>query len=866
MYRLSLATRILLSGMLAFGLTAFQAPAHTADAAVSTVYLPNITKTLGGASGWTTPIVVQNTGTIPSDVTITLYRFSDGAQAAQVKTPQLKPGQSWSFDPRTNAQLPNDTQFSAVVQATTGQVAATVIEGSGSSWMAYAGTTTGASTVYLPNITRNLGGAAGWNTPFIVQNIGTKATTAAVSFYSFGDGSLAKTIENVKLEPGRSQAFLTWAINGLRDDAQYAVVVRGPADAQLYAIVNEVSGSMAMSYEGLLGGSDVVYLPNVLKYLGGSDHWFTPFIVQNLGATATSVSVEFYSFDTGARVATLSGLILQPGRSAPVDVRFNPVTLPAGSYSVVLRGAKDSLLGAVVNEVDPGAGMAMSYLGVGKTQALPSAYLPFLQKNVATAGWFSPIVAQNVGAAATDITLTIFDGNGEVAMQKVFAAVKPGAAAVYDPRSDRRLKNGTYSGLVQAAENVSAVVNIAGAVSGDYAMAFTSTSAPQTAVPAFAAQSRLIGSYQFTLHMRDDIDLWVESSPMISPAVADRLADLAERDAKAIQTEFARPFAKIPVVYAFASAASYETGLQVITGFSATQAKQVAANSNAMFHPTSKVILANWSSIASYVPQSAIRHELSHAMVDQIAGTNPNVPAWLNEGHAYLEEPPMPYGRWLDMLSRYGTASMAATGTLYPLVQMESSFVWASRTGYAATYQYYESAQVVLMLRGDVGEAGIVRILELMGEGKTVADAYALVSGKPYSDFVSAIPDRAKALATTYPGLTTVSDSPVGQGLSFIAYGFIPNRSVTLEIRLGDHATVRTETSNQFGSIYHYLGSGWTSGTYQITALQGAASVAVTVPVTFGQTAAAQSLSMDATEAPTSSPFDTAFTRLEPDR
>jgi len=36
-------------------------------------------------------------------------------------------------------------------------------------------------TLYLPNITKNLGGFTGWYTPFIVQNTGTSSTTLEVS-------------------------------------------------------------------------------------------------------------------------------------------------------------------------------------------------------------------------------------------------------------------------------------------------------------------------------------------------------------------------------------------------------------------------------------------------------------------------------------------------------------------------------------------------------------------------------------------------------------------------------------------------------------------------------------------------------------
>ena len=46
------------------------------------------------------------------------------------------------------------------------------------------------TTIFLPNITKMLGGPNGWVTPFIVQNIGVKKTTLEVSFFRFSDGGL----------------------------------------------------------------------------------------------------------------------------------------------------------------------------------------------------------------------------------------------------------------------------------------------------------------------------------------------------------------------------------------------------------------------------------------------------------------------------------------------------------------------------------------------------------------------------------------------------------------------------------------------------------------------------------------------------
>jgi hypothetical protein len=797
-------------------------PPHPADAAIGQIFLPNITKTLGGAGGWTTPIVVQNTGDNPTDVTLTFYRFTDGRQIASTTMPMLKPGQSRSFDPRSDARLPEDTQFSTVVQAATGQVTASVLEGSGSSWMAYSGTPTGASTVYLPNITRNLGGKDGWNTPFIVQNLGTKAAIASVSFYNFDDGSLAKRVDNVAIQPGRSQAFLTWAIEGLADDRQFAVVVQGPADAQLYAVVNEVAGSMAMSYEGLMTGSDVVYLPNVLKYLGGSDHWFTPFVVQNIGSTPATFSIEFYSFETGRLVTTLHGQRLLPGRSLPVDVRFNPSTLPAGSYSVIVRGQPGAKLGAVVNEVDPGAGMAMSYNGVGKSEALATAFLPFLQKNTGSIGWFSPIIAQNLGAAPADLTLTLYDSNGDIATQKLYPQVKPGAAAVYDPRADRRIKDGTYSGIVQSSVPITAVVNIAGRLAGDYAMAVTSTAAPQRSVPHIPpAPPKTIGPYTLSLKASNSVDTYIENT--IDQTAMTRIAAQVDADVVQIQRDFAREFRTIPTVYVFAAEASYAQGLKTLLGYAQATATDNAKRTTAMYSPMHNIVLANWDDLSKDVPLSVFRHELTHLMLRQIVGANPTVPAWLDEGLAVNEELTLSGTKWIAMLTKYRTAAMAASKKLIPLQELDSPIAWGNRPSPSSYYQYAEAQQAVEMLRTDIGQSGINRILDLLAKGETFAGAYALVAGKPFAEFAALFPTRVGG-STAGPQIVAVDDSPIGPGLTYFYFGFAPLALVTLDIRSSTVGSARPDLTDLYGAEWGYLAPGWPAGQYSLSVTNGAQS------------------------------------------
>ena len=94
--------------------------------------------------------------------------------------------------------------------------------------------------MYLPNVTRTLGGASGWTTPIVVQSAG--AATATLRWYRFGDALLVRT-QTVTLPFGGATWLDPRSVGGLSDDAQYAVVIDG------------TGGSItAIVYEQLLGG------------------------------------------------------------------------------------------------------------------------------------------------------------------------------------------------------------------------------------------------------------------------------------------------------------------------------------------------------------------------------------------------------------------------------------------------------------------------------------------------------------------------------------------------------------------------------------------------------------------------------------
>jgi hypothetical protein len=122
-------------------LGASNAMAYTGNTEWATrLYLPNITKTLGGPTGWTTPFVLQSQGAHVA--TVRWYRMSDGI-LVYTQTPVfglLLRRSGYKIDPRAIPQLADNTQYAVVIESSAGGVGAVVLETSqrgGDSAMAY---------------------------------------------------------------------------------------------------------------------------------------------------------------------------------------------------------------------------------------------------------------------------------------------------------------------------------------------------------------------------------------------------------------------------------------------------------------------------------------------------------------------------------------------------------------------------------------------------------------------------------------------------------------------------------------------------------------------------------------------------------
>jgi hypothetical protein len=422
-----------------------------------TLYLPNITRYLGGRDGWYTPFIVQNTGSAPTTLNVSFYRFSDGSLVTCRTISSLAPGTSFADVPTNDLDLPFDAQFSVVVKSFGSTIVSVVNEHMGSGAraeaMSYVGAATGSTSVFLPNITRRF---YGFDTPFIIQNLGTTATTATARFVSF-DGTAPTVTALRSIEAGRSQFIDPNYEPGLVDGHQYAVTVTAPQPISV--VVNTQDDQPNVRYpkgysdNGLTTGGATLYGAYAAKNANGIGRSST-IVVQNMGTAAAAPTITFTPLGGGVASTFALGAI-QPSASRVFDPRYaNGDTnqpfcagavsgcLADGEYSFTTSAAGASLA-AVVNVISTST--AMGYAATPTTSF--RTYLPNVTRTLGgSAGWTTPIIIQSAGATAVTLSWYRFSDGQLITSQTI--PVTPGSAFRVDPRNVVALSDDTQYSVV----------------------------------------------------------------------------------------------------------------------------------------------------------------------------------------------------------------------------------------------------------------------------------------------------------------------------------------------------------------------------------------------------------------------------------
>lgn len=876
----------------------------TSGTPTATVYLPNIAKTLGGPFGWDTPFYIQNAGAVQATVEATFYRFSDGVAVACHKTVGLGPGTSVLDDPNADGDLTNDTQYSVVLRGFGSAIVATVDQaqgsGAGTEALAYSGFSAGATTVYLPNVTRRF---YGYDVPFIVQNLGGARATVRAHFVRF-DGAQQVDVGRV-IDPAKSRVVDPDSDDpdvgapGLTDGTQYAVTLT--SDQPIAVVANahdEAIGPVAFSQNGLTTGARTLYAPYAVKVANGM---FSPIVVQNIGTAAVDATLTFVPLGALGASQTFTLRAIPAGGSTAFDPRFavgttTPcasatanVCLGPGEYSLRIDATGNVAAVVLPNSATTAAG----YLAAPSLQ--PRSVLPIVMRSYGgPSGWNTFMFVQGT---ATQITVRYYalGSNALVATQQL---VLPQGGIKVDPRTVAGLAdNAKYAVTIDGnGGTITAIGHELASTGGDASMIYeafgtqslptvpqpgsvsvtvpsdvvvagateqlTATVYDQYGVPLLAPVSwsgassagtisitglfsattsggtatvtatssglataatlsvqvpvrTTLAGLAFNAVTTPSLDLYVDTA--ISIGDVQRAVVSAAADVTQIQRDYARPFPIRPQAYVLANASTFSLAVQGIAGVGAPSPW---ATGECVCSSEQNWVFINWASASQYAGLSDLRHELTHAM-ECDAAPGATFPAWFDEGNARAEEFTVPGTSWFAMVERYRAASMANAGSLFTLADLTSRYTWAARSDTLATYEYAVAGQAIGLLRSDIGMPGELAMFSALAGGASFETAYSVAAGRPFSDFANAYAARIKALAPAYPALATAQDAPTGAGITFVVYGLPASSPFTLAITgsngyhlLGSGA----RTADAYGVYYSYLAAGWPAGSYTISA------------------------------------------------
>jgi len=470
------------------------APCGTPGVPTTTIFLPNITKMLGGPNGWVTPFIVQNVGVKKATLEVSFFRFSDGGLVTCRRVSDLAPATSFADFPNNDEDLPPDSQFSVVVKSFGSEVVSVVNEHQGlatparAEALSYNGLTSGATTVYLPFVGKPDVGPSpptdancnrSWITTFVMQNFGTVNATVSARFTSYDGGTTATLTRTIA--PGRSR-FIDPTVEGqLPGGRYYSVVLTSTQPIGVVANAHDdAPTSLAprgFSYNGVpQPTADDVFLPYVRRD-GAARTYPSGVLVQNAGATEARPTLTLQRLGGGAPLTISAPTTIKPGATWLFDPEVNP-GLTVGEYSVVLSGGTFAVLDATLIQ-----GAAMGYVGAAGQGN--RAYLPNVTRTLGgAAGWTTPIVVQSAGATSATLRWYRFADGALITRQSIGPLVR-GAAIRVDPRSVPGLSDHTQYGVVVDAKggNIAALVTELNFEGGDGTMIYEGFAATVSTVP-----------------------------------------------------------------------------------------------------------------------------------------------------------------------------------------------------------------------------------------------------------------------------------------------------------------------------------------------------------------------------------------------
>lgn len=265
-------------------------------------------------------------------------------------------------------------------------------------------------------------------------------------------------------------------------------------------------------------------------------------------------------------------------------------------------------------------------------------------------------------------------------------------------------------------------------------------------------------------------DLWVEDG--VPASTAEELRTVLVDDMTAVRAYFGRDFGRVPAVFVFVTRGSFAAALERQFGYPPAVAARLATQSGGLLVTGLDAIVINAENVLGGRSLTILRHELTHVLLHDLAGDS-RLPAWLDEGLATIVE----LGGAPDERERLVSLSIAADRQV-SLGSLSDLADWLSQNERLAGHGYGIAAAAAQLLLDRIGPGGLVPLLEAVGRGGSLADAFHAQGSETLTTFAAAFPSRALA-ASCGRGIAT--DAPGADGLTIYQLdGFPPSSAVSV--------------------------------------------------------------------------------------
>lgn len=289
-----------------------------------------------------------------------------------------------------------------------------------------------------------------YTTGLKIQNLSDTATAAiTLNFYAEGSSTAVATV------PGTipAKGSVTYAPLPTEVPSSFKGSAIISSDQPVAAVVNIASPNLAATfggggYTGFTAGAKKFFLPLVFREFFTFSSFFS---VQNIGDSPTTVTVDFVGTNGAGAVTKSQSQTIQPNTSFEFNQdSFAELGTNFTGAATITSTTEDVV--AAVMQVSSGQILGYGGFAAGATNPV----MPIIQAN--RFGYFTGANIQNVGTAATDVTVTFSPAleNGVPVGTECTETitVQPGAKVPFAQYALRPGSRGTNAGTDNCADGV----------------------------------------------------------------------------------------------------------------------------------------------------------------------------------------------------------------------------------------------------------------------------------------------------------------------------------------------------------------------------------------------------------------------------